>query len=249
MTKKLLDLPRAAAARDSVSKLFYLSLFKQIIEIMNFSLMDCSKSSCAKPNRNYIGILDIAGFESFEAGNSLEQLFINLSNETLQQFFNNYVFKSELEDYKKEDIPVGGIEFVDNLDILELIQGSTTSSTSRTLGILDLLDEELNVAKGNNETYCAKLGKSFGSGSSVPHGKFVGNKFGRPMFSIKHFAGEVEYATTGWLEKNLDEPPRETIELMANSKNIMLKLMGEGMQKRYLRSLYKVVLFFFQSSL
>jgi hypothetical protein len=50
-----------------------------------------------------IGILDIAGFESFDV-NGLEQLFINLSNENLQQHFNSCVFKQELSVYQAEGV-------------------------------------------------------------------------------------------------------------------------------------------------
>lgn len=81
-------------------------MFKDMIKVMNESLVSSDKTKVSTDN--YIGILDIAGFESFEV-NSLEQLFINLSNETLQQYFNNYVFKSELDDYRAEDVPVDQI--------------------------------------------------------------------------------------------------------------------------------------------
>jgi myosin heavy subunit len=52
-------------------------------------------------NYHRVCLLDIAGFESFEK-NTWEQLCINLSNECLQQHFNNYIFKSELADYTAE---------------------------------------------------------------------------------------------------------------------------------------------------
>ena len=86
-------------------------------------------SNCAAS----VGVLDIYGFESFKQ-NDFEQFCINLANEKLQQHFNHHVFKQEQAEYEREKIDWSYIEFVDNQDVLDLIENK--------MGIIELLDEQ-----------------------------------------------------------------------------------------------------------
>lgn len=69
-----------------------------------------------------VGILDIAGFESF-VRNGFEQLCINLSNEKLQNHFNQDIFLKELEDYEAEGLQGLNVSFQDNAQVLDAIEG------------------------------------------------------------------------------------------------------------------------------
>ena len=88
----------------------------------------------------------LAGFECFKE-NDFEQFCINLANEKLQQHFNQHVFKMEQAEYEKEQIDWSYIEFVDNQDVLDLIE-------RKPMGILDLLDEQCRFPKvGSGRPY------------------------------------------------------------------------------------------------
>ncbi|RRT66577.1 hypothetical protein BHE74_00028872 [Ensete ventricosum] len=112
---KTLDLAAAVLSRDALAKIIYSRLFDWLVNKINNSIGQDPDS------KNLIGVLDIYGFESFKT-NSFEQFCINLTNEKLQQHFNQHVFKMEQEEYTKEEIDWSYIEFVDNQDILDLIE-------------------------------------------------------------------------------------------------------------------------------
>ncbi|KAH9729022.1 Myosin-6 [Citrus sinensis] len=124
---KWLDPEAAAVSRDALAKIVYSRLFDWLVEKINNSIGQDPNS------KSLIGVLDIYGFESFKT-NSFEQFCINLTNEKLQQHFNQHVFKMEQEEYSKEAINWSYIEFVDNQDILDLIE-------KKPGGIIALLDE------------------------------------------------------------------------------------------------------------
>lgn len=71
-----------------------------------------------RTSKTTIGILDIYGFENF-TNNSFEQLCINITNEQLQCFFNEHIFRWELEEYEREGVSGLEITYVDNKQLLD----------------------------------------------------------------------------------------------------------------------------------
>lgn len=165
------------------------------------------------PGGASIGVLDIFGFETFDV-NGFEQLCINYTNETLQQQFNKFVFKLEQQEYEREGILWKFIPFPDNQDVLNLIDKSRT-------GILQILDEQCMVDWGTEQKFSLSLYSTCDSMSQRFHvspPQRVRNKF-----SVEHYAGMVEYSTENWLEKNKDQLPAASAELLESSSFELIK--------------------------
>nr|XP_029116747.1 myosin-1 isoform X3 [Elaeis guineensis] len=189
-----LTLPQAIDTRDALAKSIYVGLFDWLVEQINnsFQMEKC------RTGRS-INILDIYGFESFHK-NSFEQFCINYANERLQQHFNRHLFKLEQEEYIADGIDWTNVEFVDNTNCLNLFE-------KKPLGLLSLLDEESTFPKATDLTFANKL-KQHLTGSTC----FKGERGG--AFKICHYAGEVMYDTSGFLEKNRDPLHSDIIQLL-----------------------------------
>jgi len=184
-----IDVPVNAEAasnnRHSLVKSLYLRLFDWIVSRINQNLV--SKELI----KNSIGVLDIAGFEIFES-NSFEQLCINFTNEKLQQFFNNHMFKKEQEEYMKEKInwifEDFGLDLQPTIDLIE-----------KKGGIMDILDNNTFMSAATNEGFALAVIKTH-DGKPV----FSKDRFEPTKFNIKHYAGTVCYTADNWLDKNVD---------------------------------------------
>ncbi|KAG2654947.1 myosin-6-like [Panicum virgatum] len=196
---KTLDPESAKGSRDALAKTVYSRLFDWLVNKINNSIGQDPNSKCL------IGVLDIYGFESFKT-NSFEQFCINLTNEKLQQHFNQHVFKMEQEEYTKEEINWSYIEFIDNQDVLDLIE-------KKPGGIIALLDEACMLPRSTHETFAQKLYQTFKN-----HKRFAKPKLSRSDFTICHYAGDVTYQTELFLDKNKDYVVAEHQALLSASK-------------------------------
>ncbi|KAF3554589.1 hypothetical protein F2Q69_00014821 [Brassica cretica] len=197
--KRSLDPLGAAVSRDGLAKTIYSRLFDWLVNKINISIGQDSHS------RRLIGVLDIYGFESFKT-NSFEQFCINYTNEKLQQHFNQHVFKMEQGEYEKEEIDWSYVEFVDNKDVVDLIE-------KKPGGIIALLDEACMLPKSNPETFSEKLYQTFKN-----HKRFIKPKLTRSDFTLVHYAGEVQYQSDQFLDKNKDYVVAEHQDLLNASK-------------------------------
>nr|XP_033794871.1 unconventional myosin-Ia isoform X3 [Geotrypetes seraphini] len=178
--------------------------------------------------KKVMGVLDIYGFEIFE-NNSFEQFIINYCNEKLQQVFIEMTLKEEQEEYVREGIKWTPVTFFNNAIICNLIEDSRQ-------GILSMLDDEcLRPGQVSDATFLAKLNLAFTSHKHFE--KHVNQTTSKQKtiptlsqcFSIQHYAGQVTYNTTGFVDKNNDLLFRDLSQAMWKAKHKMLSsLFPEG---------------------
>ncbi|KYB26158.1 Myosin heavy chain, muscle-like Protein [Tribolium castaneum] len=158
----------------------------------------------------------LACIELIEKFNGFEQLCINFTNEKLQQFFNHHMFVLEQEEYQREGIEWAFIDFgMDLLACIELIE--------KPMGILSILEEESMFPKATDKTFEEKLNTNH-LGKSPNFLKPKPPKPGQQAahFAIGHYAGNVPYNITGWLEKNKDPLNDTVVDLYKKGTNKLL---------------------------
>eukprot|EP00397_Hematodinium_sp_SG-2012_P000521 GEMP01000522.1.p1 GENE.GEMP01000522.1~~GEMP01000522.1.p1 ORF type:complete len:1700 (+),score=383.46 GEMP01000522.1:143-5242(+) len=195
-----IKIAEACDGRDALARNLYGLMFLRIVARANETIGFLENVSL------FVGVLDIFGFECFKV-NSFEQLCINFTNERLQQFFNNFVFKLEEKLYQEEGIPWDPLDFPDNEDSVNLL------GVART-GIFAMLDEECVVPQGSDQGFVNKLKKTHET-----HRRFDTIKTKQSWFVVKHFAGPVPYSSDGFLVKNKDQLSLDVIDAMKMSSN------------------------------
>lgn len=200
--------------RDALAKAVYSSLFLWLVSELNRTI------SRSQDKWGFIGVLDIYGFEKFE-WNTFEQLCINYANEKLQRHFNQHMLEVEQEEYTKEGIDWKHIDFLDNQQCLDLIEGKTLGKP----GILIQLDDIWRL-KGEeaNKKFVAILHASFGregqSSTKTQHDWYVHPKVDASLhFGIRHYAGEVIYDASGFNDKNNETLNDDMKELIRQSES------------------------------
>uniref|UniRef100_A0A8C3S395 Unconventional myosin-Id n=1 Tax=Chelydra serpentina TaxID=8475 RepID=A0A8C3S395_CHESE len=211
----------ATYGRDAFAKAIYERLFCWIVSHINDIIEVKNYDTTIHGKNTVIGVLDIYGFEIFD-NNSFEQFCINYCNEKLQQLFIQLVLKQEQEEYQREGIPWNHIDYFNNQIIVDLVE-------QQHKGIIAILDDAcMNVGKVTDEMFLEALNKKLGKHAHFSSRKLCATdkilEFDRD-FRIKHYAGDVIYSVTGFIDKNKDTLFQDFKRLMYNSSNPVLKMM------------------------
>merc|ERR1711988_1784996 len=134
----------AASSVSGIGRKIFENVFRFIVDKCNLTLIDPTMKKV-----QYIGCLDIAGFEIFDY-NGFEQLCINFANEKLQQFFNQHMFVLEQEEYVREGLEWGNVDF--GMDLQKCID-----MFEKPMGLLAIFEEESLFPKATDQSFAAKL--------------------------------------------------------------------------------------------
>jgi len=198
----------AASSVGGIGRSIYERVFTFIMNKCNETLFDPTMKKV-----QYIGCLDIAGFEIFDY-NGFEQICINFANEKLQQFFNQHMFTLEQEEYVREGLDWANVDF--GMDLQKCI-----TMFEKPMGLLAILEEESLFPKATDQSFANKL-----------HENLLGKceNFAKPSpkpdpgahFAVVHYAATVSYNLTGWLFKNKDPLNDTIVEMFKNGSNKLL---------------------------
>ncbi|XP_077168700.1 unconventional myosin-XIX isoform X2 [Paroedura picta] len=193
--------------RDCLAKVIYARAFDWLVSVINESIY--AESSVWS---NFIGLLDVYGFESFPE-NHLEQLCINYANEKLQQHFVAHFLKAQQEEYAAEGLEWSFIHYQDNQSCLDGIEGSPTS-------VFSLMNEECRLNRASDASQLqTRIEVALSHNRCISRDRFRK----KPNFIIAHYAGSVCYQVEGLVEKNKDPVPTELILLLQQSQDPLLQ--------------------------
>merc|ERR1719273_1471292 len=198
----------AASSVAGIGRKVYELVFRFITETCNTTLIDLTMKKV-----QYIGCLDIAGFEIFDY-NGFEQICINFCNEKLQQFFNQHMFVLEQEEYVREGLEWGNVDF--GMDLQKCI-----TMFEKPMGVLAILEEESLFPKATDQSFAGKLHENL-LGKCENFQKACPKPDPNAHFAVVHYAATVSYNLTGWLDKNKDPLNDTIVELMKNGSNGLL---------------------------
>lgn len=209
LVKRMCSLAEARLRKDALIKLVYSKIFIWIVNELN-------RKFPFHHEEKYIGLVDIYGFENLTL-NSFEQLCINYANEKLHQLFVRTHLKLAQEECVSELVDWTPIK-CDNNDLLNQLEFNKHS-------LFTLLNEEcmlrrdITSRRGSDQAAVSLLDKIVSAGH-----QFISDSKPRKhlSFTIRHYAGHVDYKIDEFIEKNKDQIPDDLTLFLSKSKNAFL---------------------------
>ncbi|KAL1305423.1 hypothetical protein AAFC00_002308 [Neodothiora populina] len=221
----MLDPKGARENADELARTLYSLLVAFIMEKVNSRL-------CAPEDSigNTISIVDFPGFvQTSPTGSVLDQLLNNAATESLYNFALQSYFERKADLLETEEVSVPATSYFDNTDA---VKGLLKSGN----GLLSIMDDQMRRGKSDMQ-FLESIRKRFmgknpaiEAGSASAH--IPGSNFATPnaaaTFTVRHFAGEVDYPVDGLLEANGEVISGDLMNLIAkSSSDFVVELFGQ----------------------
>lgn len=226
----MLDPKGARANADELARTLYSLLVAYIMEQINSRI-------CVLPEEvaNTVSLVDFPGFaHSASTGSSLDQLLNNTANESLSNFCIQSFFGRQVQEMEAEDVSVPQLEYFDNTDAK---QGLLKPGN----GLLSILDDQMRRGKTDMD-FLNAIRKRFdgknraivpGSSTVVQPGSNFPTPNTSPSFTIRHFAGDVDYSAENLLEENSELISGDMMNLLKTARSgFVQELFGQDELKK-----------------
>ncbi|EEP81670.1 chitin synthase 6 [Uncinocarpus reesii 1704] len=212
----MLDPKGARANADGFARTLYALLVAYVIENIN-------QRVCATEDAiaNTISIVDFPGFAQASTTNStLDQLLNNAATESLYHYCLQNFFERKADMLETEEVNVPATSYFDNSDAVKglLKHGN---------GLLSILDDQTKRARTDMQ-FLESIRKRFenknsaiavGSSTAILPGSNFATQNAAAVFTVKHFAGEVDYPVKGLIEENGDLVSGDLLNLLNSTKS------------------------------
>ena len=212
----MLDPKGAKENADELARTLYSLLVAYVIEQIN-------QRTCAPEESiaNTISIVDFPGFsQSASTGSVLDQLLNNAATESLYNFALQSFFERKADLMESEDVSVPATSYFDNTDA---VRGLLKHGN----GLLSILNDQTRRGRSDLQ-FLDSLRKRFenknpaitvGSATAKMPGSNFATHNPAASFTVRHFAGEVDYSINGLVENNGDVIAGDLMNLINSTKS------------------------------
>ncbi|KAL2159425.1 hypothetical protein VTH06DRAFT_2430 [Thermothelomyces fergusii] len=221
----LLDPAGARANANELARTLYSLLVAYVIESINQKL--CASEDSIS---NTISIIDFPGFQQQSStGSTLDQLLTNAANESLYNLTLQNFFDRKADMLETEEVSVPPTSYFDNSDA---VKGLLKPGN----GLLSILDDQTRRHRTDMQMLESLRKRFEGKNPAISVGaataKLPGSNFftenTAATFTVKHFAGEVDYPVKGLVEENGEVISGDLMNLINSSKSpFVARLFGQ----------------------
>ena len=221
----MLDPQGSRAHANELARTLYSLLVAWIIETVNQKICAHEESIV-----NTISIVDFPGFaQQSSTMSSLDQLLNNAAVESVYNMSLHYFFDRKAELLESEEVDVPPTSYFDNTDAVKALLKPGN-------GLLSILDDQTRRNRSDMQLLESLRKRFEGKNPAVEvgsaHAKLPGSNFmtenTAATFTVKHFAGEVDYPIRGLIEENGEIISGDILNMIKGSKSeFVAKLFGQ----------------------